>query len=137
MQTRLHILPILLLCLASPAMAEDWSSIVNNNDYEVLVDIDSFNVEGNTPYITAKTMFKSSQIHSLNKKKIQYVTSIKNMLFNCAEPVYKTISIALYDKKNKLLVLEKKASAFKKIGVNTQEFLIGQLTCQVHQMLGG
>lgn len=137
MQTRLHVLTILLLCTTSPAMAEDWTSIIKNNDYEVLVDIDSYNVEGNTPYITAKTIFESSQIYSLNKKKISYTTSIKNLLFNCAEPAYKTKSIELYDKKDKLLVLEKEVSAFKKIESNTTEFSIGQLTCQVHQMLGG
>lgn len=118
-------------------MAEDWTSIIKNNDYEVLVDIDSYNVEGKTPYITAKTIFESSQTHLLNKKKIQYATSIKNMLFNCAEQAYKTKSIELYDKKNKLLVLEKEVSAFKKIQSNTTEFSIGQLTCQVHHMLGG
>lgn len=137
MQTRLHILPILLLCSASPSMAEDWTSIIKNNNYEVLVDIDSYNVEGNTPYITAKTIFESSQTYLVNQKKIQYATSIKNMLFNCAEPVYKTKSIELYDKNNKLLVLEKEVSVFKKIEANTAEFSIGQLTCQVHQMLGG
>jgi len=118
-------------------MAEDWTSIIKNNNYEVLVDIDSYNVEGNTPYITAKTILESSQTYLVNQKKIQYATSIKNMLFNCAEPVYKTKSIELYDKNNKLLVLEKEVSAFKKIEANTTEFSIGQLTCQVHQMLGG
>lgn len=137
MQPRLRILTILLLCSTSPAMAEDWTSIIKNNDHEVLVDIDSYNVEGNTPYITAKTIFEAPQTYSLNKKKVPYATSIKSMLFNCAEPAYKTKSIELYDKKNKLLVLEKEVSAFKKIEPNTIEFSIGQLTCQVHQMLGG
>lgn len=137
MQPRLRILTILLLCSTSPATAEDWTSIIKNNDYEVLVDIDSYNVEGNTPYITAKTIFESPQTYLVNQKKIPYTISIKNMLFNCAEPVYKTKSIELYDKKNKLVVLEKEVSVFKKIESNTTEFSIGQLTCQVHQMLGG
>lgn len=137
MQTKLHTLTLLLLCSTSPVMAEDWTSIIKNNDYEVLVDIDSYNVEGNTPYITAKTVFENSQTYLINKKKIQYETSIKKMLFNCAEPAYKTKSIELYDKKNKLLVFENEVSSYKKIESNTKEFSIGQLTCQVHQMLGG
>jgi len=137
MQKRSHILTMLMLCWISSALAEDWTTIIKNNDYEVLVDIDSYNVEENTPYITAKTIFESPQTYLINKKKIQYATSIKKMLFNCAEPTYKTKTIQLYDKNNKLLVFENEVSSYKKIESNTKEFSIGQLTCQVHQMLGG
>jgi surface-adhesin protein E len=131
------LLPAILLCSIPSAMATEWTSIIKNNDYEVLVDIDSYNVEDNAPYMTTKTIFNKPQTYALSNKKFQYSTSIINIQFNCAEPQYKTKSIALYDKKNKLLALEKELSEFKKIEANTQEFSIGQLTCQVHQMLGG
>jgi hypothetical protein len=137
MQNRLSALITLLLCSISTAMAADWSSIIKNKDAEILVDIDSYNVAGKTPYIIAKTIFVMPQTYSSNNKIIQYSTSIKQMRFNCSEATYKTESIALYDKKNKFLMSEKLVTNFKKIEANSTEFSIGQLTCQVHQMLGG
>jgi hypothetical protein len=137
MKKRFSVMTVLLLSSISSAMATEWTSIIKNNDYEVLVDIDSYNVEGNMPYMTTKTIFNKPQTYTLKEKSIQYSARIQSMQFNCVQPQYKTKSIALYDNQNKLLALDKNVSAYKKITANSQAFSIGQLTCQVHSMLGG
>jgi hypothetical protein len=137
MKKRFSVMTVLLLSSISSAMATEWTSIIKNNDYEVLVDIDSYNVEGNMPYMTTKTIFNKPQTYTLKEKSIQYSARIQSMQFNCVQPQYKTKSIALYDDQNKLLALDKNVSAYKKITGNSQAFSIGQLTCQVHSMLGG
>ncbi len=126
-----------MLCGAANAMATEWTSIIKNDDYEVLVDIDSYNTEANAPYMTSKTIFKQPQTYLLNQKEVQYSTSITNRLFNCREAQYKIQSIALYNQKDQLLVAEKGIHTFKEIAAGSREFSIGQLTCQVHSMLGG
>ncbi len=137
MQNQLNILMVLLLCSISNVAATEWTSIIKEADHEVFVDIDSYNTEENTPYITSKTIYKAPQTYLLNQKKIQYSASVKSLQFNCINPLFKIRSIELYDQNNKLLLLEKEVSTFKAIKPDTQAFLIGQLTCQVHQMLGG
>jgi len=137
MQNQFSILTALLLCSISNAVATEWTSIIKHNDYEVFVDIDSYNIEESTPYITSKTIYKAPQTYLLNQKKVQYSASVESLQFNCIDPLFKIRSIELYDQNNKLLLLEKEVSVFKEIKSNTQVFSIGQLTCQVHQMLGG
>ena len=137
MKWKLNTAAILLACSIPTAMAIEWTSIIKSKDYEIFVDIDSYNVEGNYPHLISKTIFNSPQTYLLNNKEMQYFITIQNVEFNCNEPLFKMKSIDLYDLNSELLTSKKGSAAFKKINANTHEFAIGQLTCQVHQMLAG
>jgi len=119
------------------ANAEDWTSIIKDDVHEVLVDIDSYNVSQKLPYLTAKTVYKTAQTFDLPRESIEYFTSITILQFNCQRPLYRAKMIQLLNKKNKLIDTIKINSGFSKIPENTDTFAIGQLTCQVHQMIGG
>lgn len=137
MKWKLKATAMLLVCSVPNVMAIEWTSIIKNKDYEIFVDIDSYNVEGSYPYLISKTIFNRPQIYSLNNKDMQYFVTIQNAQFNCDEPLFKVKSIDLYGLNSELLASKKGTAAFKKINANTHEFAIGQLTCQVHQMLAG
>jgi hypothetical protein len=129
---------IVVICLlnASHAIAEEWESIIKDDDHEVLVDIDSYNVTDNLPYLIAKTIYENPQQFNIPNKKITYTTSIATFQFNCVDPLYRIRSIQLLDKEGKLVETVKISGGLQKINPNTDEFSIGQLTCSVHQMLG-
>lgn len=129
----------LIICLsnASYAIAEEWESIIKDDNHEVLVDIDSYNVTDNLPYLIAKTIYEKPQQFNIPKKKITYLTSVATFQFNCADPLYRIRSIQLLDKDDKLVETVKISGGLQKINPNTDEFSVGQLTCSVHQMLGG
>lgn len=133
-----HLCVLIALSLhISPALAEDWSSIIKDEEHEVFVDIDSYNVTDKLPYLIAKTIYKEPQQFNLPKKKITYTTSIATFQFNCIDPLYRIRSIKLLDKNDQLIEIVKISGGLQKITANSDEFSIGQLTCQVHQMLGG
>jgi len=119
------------------AMAVEWTSIIHDANHEVLVDIDSYNVSEGFPFLIAKTIHQKPQTFVLPSEKTQYLVSIAKLQFNCKKPMYRTRSIQLLDNNKKLIDTIKINSQFKKIEANTDAFSIGQLTCQVHQMVGG
>jgi len=127
----------LLALVATNANAEDWTGIIKDDAHEVLVDIDSYNVSQNLPYLTAKTVYQEVQTFSLPSESIQYFTSVTTLQFNCKRPLYRAKMIQLLDKRSKLIDTIKINSGFNQLSKNTDTFAIGQLTCQVHQMLGG
>ena len=126
-----------LLTISIQTMAVEWNSIIKKADYEIFVDIDSYNAASGMPYFLTKTIFKKNQSLTINQKLISYQYEVKNTQFNCRQPLFKVTSIEFYSQKNKLLSLEKLTGEFKPITSGSDEFSIGQLACQVHQMLGG
>lgn len=127
-----------LLCFtASSCFAADWTPIIEKDDYQILVDIDSYKVEASLPLMTIKTLHKTAQTQQTDQKAVTYQSSVKNMQFNCQEPYFRITSEQLFDQANQLAFANMQATDFKKIEMGTDTFSIGQLTCQVHQMLGG
>ncbi len=136
MQRKLSCLALLLLTITD-VMAVEWSSIIEDDKHQVLVDIDSYNVTDNYPYLLAKTVYKKPQNFVLHNEKIQYFISIQRLQFNCKQPLYRLRYIELMNQKEKLIKSIKVNSPFKKLLAKTDEIGIGQLTCQVHEMIGG
>jgi hypothetical protein len=128
---------MLLLFTTIDAAAVEWTSIILKPEYEVLVDIDSYDVAEGYPYIITKTIFKREQIFVKNKLNIQYAYHVKNTQFNCKTPLFKVKSTDFYNSKGKVLASDKKPVAFKAISPSSDEFAVGQLVCQVHKMVGG
>ncbi len=127
------------LVLTAPlnALAIEWSPIINKPDYEILVDIDSYKAIQDKPMMTTKTIFKAPQNHISPAKSIQYISRIEATQFNCRKPQYKPLSLKLYDAKKRLLLTEQQTDEFQPITQDSDLFSIGQLTCQVHQMIAG
>ena len=119
------------------AMAVEWNSVIKKPDYEILVDIDSFNVAQGYPYILTKTVFKKSQPYSNQTKLINFQYQLKNIQFDCKQAMYKVTAIDFYSKKQKLLLAEKPSKQFMPIIAGSDEFSVGQLVCQVNKMVGG
>ncbi|MDP3332368.1 MAG: hypothetical protein Q8Q57_07045 [Methylotenera sp.] len=127
----------LLLPTSINALAVEWTSIIKKADYEILVDIDSYNVADGFPYILTKTIFKKVQPYSSHKKLVNYQYHLKNTQFNCKQPMFKVTSIDFYNNINKLLISEIPAKEFMPIISGSDEFSVGQLVCQVYKMVGG
>lgn len=130
------------------AFAEDWTSIIKKPNYEIFVDIDSYNVADGYPFIVTKTNFKTLQTIQLkasqlkaekNKKltSVTYLSVIKNQQFNCKNPLFRTKYAHYFNKSGKLSGTDNMLTVFESITPNSDAFAVGQLTCQVHQMLGG
>lgn len=136
MHKQLGILAALLFNY-SHVMATEWTSIIQDAEHEVFVDIDSYNVSDQLPYLVAKTIYQQPQSFVSANKTIKYAISIATLQYNCEKPVYRMRAIQLLDKKSKPIKTFKINAQFKKLVSNTDAFSIGQLTCQVHQMLGG
>lgn len=119
------------------AQAIEWSPIIKNTDYEILVDIDSYKVLAGKPYMTTKTVFKSPQTYLANPKSVQYLTRLEQTQFDCKQPKFKQLSVQLLDASETVLYTDQQASSFQPIPYGSDTFSVGQLTCQVHQMLGG
>lgn len=125
-----------LYTISINAMAVEWDSIIKKDNYEIFVDIDSYNVTDGFPYFLTKTIFKKNQSLTSNKKLISYQYEVKNTQFNCKQPLFKVTSVDFYSHKNKLLLAEKFTAEFKPITLGSDEYAVAQLACQVHQMVG-
>jgi len=138
-----------LFCLLQHknACAEDWSSIIKKTDYEIFVDIDSYNVSDGLPWITIKTLYKKQQstqikVAEKNDKKakafpINFFSVMQLQQFNCKSPFFRTKYAHYFQKNGKLIAKDNTLTTFQSIAPNSDVFAVGQLTCQVHQMLGG
>lgn len=136
MRRKLTLLTTLLFSYTE-VMAIEWTSIIKDADHEVYVDIDSYNVSEQLPFLVAKTIYQQPQSFVTANQKIEYFISISKLQYNCQQPLYRLRTIKLLDKNSKTLNAFKINANFKKLEANTDAFSIGQLTCQVHQMLGG
>ena len=128
---------VALLFGYSHVMATEWTSIIQDAEHEVFVDIDSYGVSEQLPFLVAKTIYQQPQSFVSANQTIQYAISIATLQYNCEKPLYRMRTIKLLNKKGKPIKTFKIKASFKKLATNTDAFSIGQLTCQVHQMLGG
>jgi hypothetical protein len=135
MHRKLTVLAVLLFSYTE-VMAIEWTSIIKDAEHEVYVDIDSYNVSEQLPFLVAKTIYQQPQSFVTANQKIEYFISVSKLQYNCQQPLYRLRTVKLLDKNNKALNAFKINTKFKKIEPNTDTFSIGQLTCQVHQMLG-
>jgi hypothetical protein len=136
MRRKLTVLTALLFSYTE-VMAIEWTSIIKDAEHEVYVDIDSYNVSEQLPFLVAKTIYQQPQSFVTANQKIQYFISVSKLQYDCQQPLYRLRTVKLLDKNNKPLNAFKINTNFKKLETNTDAFSIGQLTCQVHQMLSG
>lgn len=125
----------LLLSFSNHSIAADWASIKKTKDYELLVDMDSYNETNHLPFITAKTVYKYPKNGLLNSKKIIYLEEHSTTQFNCKSQLYKTLETRYF--KNQLLATTKPLSSFQPLKRNSDHAATASLVCQVHKMLGG
>lgn len=118
-------------------LAEELSSIIKKSAYEILVDIDSYNQENGWPYMTTKTVYKTPQLLPKSALSKTYITQLTQWQFNCKNPVYLTRSSTFYDLKNQVVGHAAPMKNFQAIPAKSDIFSVAQLTCQVHQMVGG
>lgn len=136
-------LPIVFLCASTlisysnQLVAEEWSSIIKKNAYEIFVDIDSYNQENGWPFMTTKTVYKTPQLLNKKPSSSTYVTHLAQWQFNCKNSVYRKRFSTFLDQKEKVIGQQTPIKHFQTIPVGSDIFAIGQLTCQVHQMVGG
>lgn len=126
---------ILILCTGSPSFAADWDLIKKTEDYEFLVDMDSYNETNNLPYISTKTVYMQPKNGLINNKKITYLEEHSTTQFNCKLQQYKTLETHYF--KNKLLFTNKPISTFQPLKPGSDYATIASLVCQVHKILGG
>jgi len=127
----------LLLCTSIEASATDWASIKKNKDYELLVDMDSYNESEGLPFITAKTVFNGLKSFDLSGGKMKYIEEHSKSQFNCKLHTYKVLETHFYQPKNKLVGSQKGFKSFKPLEKGSDHASIASLVCQVHQMVGG
>lgn len=125
----------LIFCTNNPSFAADWASIKKTNEYELLVDMDSYNQTNHLPYITAKTVYKVPKNGLMNSKKITYLEEHATTQFNCKLQLYKTLETRYF--KNKLLATNKPKNSFQPLTPGSDHETTASLVCQVHKMLGG
>lgn len=134
---RIQAIGMLLLLTSFTASATDWTSISKAKEYEMLVDMDSYNESDGHPYITTKTIYKKLQKYQKNKIKFTYIESHTTSQFNCVTHLYRNTAVSFYDQKSKLVGTEKGNIKFEPtIHDSTNNSLEG-LVCQVQRMVGG
>lgn len=117
--------------------AVDWSTIKKTKDYELLVDMDSYNETDGTPFITTKYAFYKPKKLVTENTKIEFIEEHVTSLFNCKAQSYKTLESHLFKSKGVLVKSFKNDVSFKPIKKGSDNETIASLVCQVHQMLGG
>lgn len=130
-------LAALLISTSINGLAEDWTSIITKPNYEIQVDLDSYNTADGYPYIITKTRFNDAQALNQGASKVTYAYHVKRTQFNCNKPLYKVSSTTFFNTQDKQVSTTPPQTAFITIEQGTDEFSVGQLVCQVHRMVGG
>ena len=131
----------LLLC-ASSALAADWESIIKTPQYEILVDIDSFNVRDGYPFIEAKKVFKTPQRYQYKGNYFMVLEHHSVTQFDCKLHRYKELGADYYNQDNQHKALQlvhhqNPSTVFQPVINNTNHAALESLVCQVHKMVGG
>lgn len=126
-----------LISYSNQIVAEEWSSIIKKSEYEIFVDIDSYNQENGWPFMTTKTVYIKPQLLNKKPSSSTYITHVAEWQFNCKNPVYRMRFSTFLDQKDKVIGQQTPMKNFQTIPTGSDIFAIGQLTCQVHQMVGG
>lgn len=119
------------------SFAADWTTIKKTKDYELFVDMDSYNEADGLPFITAKYTFYKPKNLVTGNTKVAFVEEHETTQFNCKTRMYKTLETNFYKSKGVLVRFLKSDDSFKSIKKNSDNATIASLVCQVHQMLGG
>jgi hypothetical protein len=130
-------LATLLISTSMHSLAVEWTSIITKPDYEILVDIDSYNTADGYPYILTKTVFNTAQALKDASNSATYTYHIKNTQFNCSEPQYKVTSTRFFNGQAVAVATAAAQTQFAVVAQDSDEFSVGQLVCQVHRMVGG
>jgi hypothetical protein len=117
--------------------AADWTTIKKTKDYELLVDMDSYNETQKLPFITAKYAFYKPKNLDIGNTKILFIEEHVTSLFNCKTNSYKTIESHFFKSKGMLVGSVKGDNSFKAVVKSSDNATIASLACQVHKMLGG
>ncbi len=133
----IHIVISSLSLITLEASAADWTSISKTKEYEMLVDMDSYNESEGHPYITTKTIFKKLQNYHYKQSYFTYLENHSITQFNCALHTSRNTMTRFYDKKNNLTGSEKVNNEFKPVVVGSTNASLEGLICQVHKMVGG
>jgi hypothetical protein len=126
-----------LITYSIQGLTEEWSSIIKKDGYEIFVDIDSYNQENGWPYMNTNTVYKKPQALNKTSPSKTYMSHVLQLQFNCKNPVYRSLSSTFYDSQHQAIGRVTPMKNFQAIPANSDIFSIGQLTCQVHQMVGG
>lgn len=126
-----------LFLLPIQGLTEDLTSIIKKKEYEIFVDIDSYGQQNNLPFITAKTVYLQPQLRSKISPKKTFLQHLTQLQFDCKNPRYRVRLSHYLDQKSKVIAQAPAMENFEEIPVGSDIFSIGQLTCQVHQMVGG
>jgi hypothetical protein len=126
-----------LLLMSNHIHAIEWTTIKKTEDYELFVDMDSYNESQGLPFITAKYAFYKPKNLVVGNTKIVFIEEHATSQFNCKLKSYKTLETNFYKSKGVLVRFLKGDDSFKPIMKNYDNATIASLVCQVHQMLGG
>lgn len=126
-----------LTLISCNSYAVDWTTIKKIKDYELLVDMDSYNETNGLPFITTKFIFNKAKSLDLDKTKIVFIEEHATSQFNCKLKTYKVLETHFFKNKGVLIKSLKSNDSFKPIRKDTDNATIASLVCQVHQMLGG
>lgn len=127
----------LSMLVSFDVMSADWTSIKKTKEYQLLVDMDSYNESAGLPFITTKTILNKPKSYALNGKKLLYIAEVSTSLFNCKLHTYKVLMTHFYQQNNKLIDSKKGMQPFEPLEKGSNHASISSLVCQVHQMVGG
>ena len=128
---------LLSMLVSFEALSADWTSIKKTKDYELLVDIDSYNESAGLPFITAKTVFNKPKSYAFKGKNVLYSEEVSTSLFNCKLHTYKVLETHFFQYNNQLVSSKKGVTPFEPLEIGSDHASISSLVCQVHQMVGG
>ena len=127
----------LSLLVSFDALSADWTSIKKTKEYELLVDMDSYNEFDGLPFITTKAIFNKQKGYAFNGKNLLYIEELSTSQFDCKLHTYKTLTTIFYQQQNKLAGSKKAMMTFEPLEKGSDNASIASLVCQVHQMVGG
>ncbi len=128
---------VLSVLVSFDVMSADWTSIKKTKEYELLVDMDSYNESTGLPFITTKTVFNKPKSYTPNGKNLLYIEEVSTSIFNCKLHTYKVLATHFFQHNNKLVSSKKGVMPFEPLEKGSDNASISSLVCQVHQMVGG
>lgn len=132
-----YLLSTIFCCAVFEAVAADWTSISQDKNSEMLVDMDSYNESDGLPYISSKTLFLKPQNDRKNGLNFSYSESRSTTQFNCTLHTFKDNATQFYSANKKLVGNKKSDGLFKPISAGSKYAALESLVCQVHKMVGG
>lgn len=125
------------LLTSNVSIAADWTSIKKTKDYELQVDMDSYNETDGLPFITAKQTFYKSQNLVKANNKIVFIKELTTNQFDCKAQLHKKLDSNFFNNQGALVDSIKPDDLFKPIKKHSDVATIASLVCQVYKMLGG